>query len=128
MAFLIALSLSLSPAVVDEVDVIELNHVYAYSEASREYEQRLVQFIYYRDGHVVSWEMWDKTNHAYPIKVKGGYRLTYFDGKLLRVIKSRAFIRTKANYDHEVEERRRLPVIDRAGLSMESPWILPYEG
>lgn len=128
MVFLIALSISFSPTVVDEVDVIELNHVYAYNAVAKRYEQRLVQFIFYKDDHVISWQMWSKTGEQYPSRVKGGYELIYFDDKVLRVIKAKSFIHTQSDYDHEVDERLRLPVNKRRGLTRENYYLIPYEG
>ncbi len=128
MGFLLALLISFDPTTVDEVDVIELNHVFAYNMVARRYEPRLVQFIFYRDDHVVSWQMWNKTGNACPIRVKGGYELIYFDENILRVIKAKAFIHTQSDYDHEVDERLRLPVNKRRGLTRENYYLIPYEG
>ncbi len=124
----VALVIALSPTVQDEVDVIELNHVYSYNSVAGRYEERLVQYIYYKDDHVVAWQMWNKTGHAFPIKGKRGYTLRYFDNQLLREIKSKAFIHTKSDYDHEVDERLRLPINKRRGLTKEVQPLVPYEG
>lgn len=111
---------------VDRVDIIELNHVYSVSEDK--YDERLVQLIFYnvsKSGayEIVGWRMWNKAGSPLPYKDRGLYCLDFFDGEKLRRIEARAFIRTKSNYDPEIDGRGALPVHKRRGFIDEQPLI-----
>ena len=123
MNTMLAYLLVSTPVMYDRVDVVELNHVCSYNAVTGEYEDRLVQLIFYTDEKVIAWRMWDKTGHVFPDRTGGKYVFRFFDGKVLREIESGSFIRTRSTYDPEIEDRKKNPAADRRGLAGEQPYI-----
>jgi hypothetical protein len=111
--------------VVDEVDIVELNHVYSYNAVADAYEERLVQLIFWADERVVAWRMWGKVDRAVPVKQGNIYVTRFFDGNTLREIRSKAYIRTRSNFDPEIEERSKFPASKRRGLFGQPPLLPP---
>ena len=108
----------LTPTVRDDVDTIELNHVY-------DGDGRLIlsQLIFWNWNehsarpHVVAWRLW-KPGQPTPLRdwLRGGYVLWLRDGQTLREIRSPAFRETWTQFDPEIQDRSRLSQDRRRGL------------
>jgi hypothetical protein len=99
-----------STAVVDRVDVIEVNHFY-------DDQGRLVfhQVVFYdwcdfAERHQVrAWRLL-KSASQFPVRDRrGGYVATWIDGDRLRQVWGGAFRETWTQYDPELVERQALP-------------------
>ena len=113
--------------VEDSCDVIEVNEVYGSDWAARRFTQ--VIFYDYRNkfDHVELEREWDHYIGDWRILNVGTVRknherkewvLIFFDEKddVVRVVKATSYRHTQANYDHEVTDRKRLPVGDRTPI------------
>ena len=108
-----------SPVVRDDVDTIELNHVYDVWG-----NHTLSQLIFWKHygistrTHVVAWRLWKP---GYPMPVhdvpQGGYALLFIDGQTLRLLRSQRYRETWTQYAPEIADRLLLPQNRRVGLT-----------
>ncbi len=113
-----------TPTVRDEVDIIELNHVY---DGDGQLVLRQLIFWEWRPQaarhHVVAWRLW-KVGEPRPLRdwPRGGYTLLFHDGQILRCVRAEVFRETWTQFDREISDRRRLSQDGRRGLSsVDSP-------
>ena len=100
-----------TPTLRDEVDVIELNHVF-----DGEGQHVLSQFIFWEfethsaAEHVVAWRLW-KPGSSLPLRDvrQGGCVLLFRDGESLRLVRGKQYRETWTQYDPEIDNRRQLP-------------------
>lgn len=114
MIFLLAL-ITLEPPTTT-VDLIEVNHYY--SQPIQE-KPTFVQLIFWdwtgKRNDVVAWKMTHKGSPM-PTRLNGKWIVIFkHEGRLMRVIARRSII-TYTDYDREIVERVKLPVLMRRGL------------
>ncbi len=105
----------LSPARTDDVDLIEVNHVYD-GNGKRTFEQLI---FWNRDGHrlqVVAWRAIGLAERPRRDFQRGGAVSIFLDSGKLRRVTSRHKFSSWTNYDPEFVERTILPVSKRRGL------------
>ena len=114
MLLLIATVPFIAP-VVDEVDLVEVNHVY-----NDQGKHRLTQLIFYNyqrgyDAEVVDWRI---LKGRLPMPKGKKYETIFLDyGKIMRCVIARQYRETWTQYDVEQDERRHLPDRIRKGLT-----------
>lgn len=96
--------------VEDRVEVIELNR-YLDEDTGR---LLFKQMIFYQDWQVVDWRMWSEP--WLPIVSDGALRWYDKRDRVMREVRTKAFIRTWSIYDPEVAARRVLPKEKRRKL------------
>jgi len=97
--------------IAESVDLIEVNHCY-----DEEGKHVFDQVLFYdwsaqdRQYHVRAWRMLkDPTQIPHRDSVRGDYESTWYDGWLLRQVRSTTFRETWTQYDPEVTARSQLP-------------------
>lgn len=106
------------PALVDAVDLVELNHYY--DDCGRLVFDQLIFYDwcpYELRYQVRAWRLVKKTSHL-PVKDRrtGEYVICWWDGKLLREVRAKSFVETWTQYDPEMRERKQLQKDLRKGL------------
>ena len=112
-----------TPTLRDDVQVIELNHVY-----NADGQHLFSQLIFWdkqtgpRSEHVVAWRLW-KPSQPQPLRDvrQGGCRLLFRDGAHLRLVRGQHFRQTWTQYDPEIEDRRYLSQYRRRELGNIKP-------
>jgi len=108
----------LTPTVCDNVDAIELNHVY--DGRGRLMLRQLIFWDWDERSarrHVIAWRLW-KPGQPTPLRNAAdvGYTLVFRDGKVLRRVRARVYRETWTQFDPEIDDRRRLSEDRRRGL------------
>lgn len=102
----------------DSAALIEVNHVHDPSDGRLCFTQIIVWHWepWLSSMDVAAWRM-RKSDSVFPVRTASGWRLTFEDGGVLRVIDAESAIVTWDIYDKEVEARGTLPECQRRGLS-----------
>lgn len=110
LAAIVILFLPTDDVARDQVDVIELSHVY--DDCGR---LTIRQWIFWQDDKVRAWRL-VKGNQAVT-RERGEYRLLWHDGELLRDVRAASYRETHCQYDPEVYDRERTPKERRRELT-----------
>ena len=113
---LLLLLISYDPAVVDRVDVIELNH-YCDAMGNVVLSQVIFWDWNYRDSRfeVRDWRLYKC--HMRPLSSRDGCKMRWLDKDIFRRVHAKQFAETWTGYDPEVVDRRYLPCDQRRLLS-----------
>ena len=109
-------------ALVERVDLIELNH--NYDEAGRFQFNQIIYYKWSLDHCRYNVCAWRLLKHDGQIPVRnwccGGYDSVWHDGDVLRVVAAEHFRETWTQFDPEMKERRYLPKDKRPDLARAS--------
>jgi hypothetical protein len=114
-------------AVVEKVDLIEVNHFY--DEQGRPVFDQCVFYDWTQERErydVLAWRL-IKTGDQYPQRNwgKGGYTAIWYDGEVLRHVNAAAFRETDTQHDVELVEREWMPKDMRRELLPMPPRFKP---
>ena len=111
------------PMLHDDVDVIELNHVFD-GDGRHVLSQLIFWEVHARSAteNVVAWRL-AKSGQPQPLRdvQQGGCLLLFRDGEHLRLVRGKRYRETWTQYDPEIDDRRVLPQHRRRELARIEP-------
>ena len=130
--------------IAESVDLIEVNH--CYDEGGKHVFDQVLFYDWSvpdRQYHVRAWRMLkDPMQIPHRDPIRGDYESTWYDGWLLRRVRSTTFRETWTQYDPEVAARSQLPkelrrellrpvsstyrTTEASGVSTSRSWLTPH--